>query len=442
MAVTMTRQEVAVIGAGPKAAAIAAKAACLRAECIANIGVTVFEKAAVAANWMGASGYTDGDQLLCTPAERDLGFPYDGVFTPGVTRRMLADYSWLSFLAQDPVEFSRWTSAGQRYATHRRFADYLREAFDRSGADVIVDAEVTGLIPQGRQWAVAGVHAGGADLGRAGFDAVVVTGPGPAKRCFGDMTHPALFDGVSFWSNLPAIRGLAGTGEGDIVIVGGGGTAAAVAAWFIRQGFGDRPIRFVCKQPALFTRSEAYFENLVFDDNELWRNTGFVERKNFVDRLTRSVVWQQVTDVLATATDMAVIPGKAIQCRVNTDPGPPLTVVVQPGAPVKGKRDAEADVVVDCTGFDDLWFRRLLPSPYSGWGKDEWDSASLLVDESLNISVGRLPPLHVPSLGYIAGPGFPSLMTLGRMADRILEPYVEASRNAALGSATRPARHP
>ncbi|MEJ8630188.1 hypothetical protein P0F65_10725 [Sphingomonas sp. I4] len=70
----MPEQHLAVIGAGPKAAALAAKAYCLQQQGI-PVAVTVFERNEIGANWTGDFGYTDGIQRLCTPAERDLGFP-------------------------------------------------------------------------------------------------------------------------------------------------------------------------------------------------------------------------------------------------------------------------------------------------------------------------------------------------------------------------------
>ena len=58
------RQEVAIIGGGAKAAAIAAKAAALRAARRADIHVTIFERHAIGAHWDGGHGYTDGTQPL------------------------------------------------------------------------------------------------------------------------------------------------------------------------------------------------------------------------------------------------------------------------------------------------------------------------------------------------------------------------------------------
>ncbi|SFU23439.1 DUF2971 domain-containing protein [Paraburkholderia aspalathi] len=65
---------IAVIGGGPKAAALAAKAAVLRELKKADVQVTIFEPDQIGAAWTGESGYTDGEQRLCTIAERDVGY--------------------------------------------------------------------------------------------------------------------------------------------------------------------------------------------------------------------------------------------------------------------------------------------------------------------------------------------------------------------------------
>jgi mycobactin lysine-N-oxygenase len=94
---------IAIVGAGPKAAAIAAKAAALDAAGYDAPAVTIFEPAPLAAAWRGEHGYTDGDQPLCTPAERDLGFPYDALtFGRRVAEEMLASFGWQRFKIDAP----------------------------------------------------------------------------------------------------------------------------------------------------------------------------------------------------------------------------------------------------------------------------------------------------------------------------------------------------
>ena len=66
----------AVVGAGPKGIAIAAKARALAAAGLDAPRVVLVERSAVAGNWSGQQGYTSGLLPLGTPAEKDVGFPY------------------------------------------------------------------------------------------------------------------------------------------------------------------------------------------------------------------------------------------------------------------------------------------------------------------------------------------------------------------------------
>jgi mycobactin lysine-N-oxygenase len=66
----------AVLGAGPKGIAIAAKARALAAAGLDAPQVVLVDPGPVAGNWTGRQGYTGGLLPLGTPAEKDVGFPY------------------------------------------------------------------------------------------------------------------------------------------------------------------------------------------------------------------------------------------------------------------------------------------------------------------------------------------------------------------------------
>ena len=66
----------AVIGAGPKGIAIAAKARGLAAAGLDAPEVVLVDPGTVAGNWSGRQGYTSGLLPLGTPPEKDVGFPY------------------------------------------------------------------------------------------------------------------------------------------------------------------------------------------------------------------------------------------------------------------------------------------------------------------------------------------------------------------------------
>lgn len=417
------RQEVAIIGGGAKAAAIAAKAAALRAERIADVHVTIFERQAIGAHWDGAHGYTDGEQPLCTPAERDLGFPYDHAsFGEKVAARMQADFSWMAHLVRDGDErsYAEWVDGGSRRPSHQAFAAYLREAVGRSGGRPCY-GEVTDL-RRSSIWTVRynDLVAGAQDV--SGFDGVVVTSPGP-QRTIGTLKHPRYLDGDSFWRHLSEARAAAEE-EGRIVILGSGGTAAAIAAWFVRAGFRNADLLMVAGQPTFFTRVSNLFENRVFSDDDLWRSMSSQTQLAFNERLTRGAVWDAVTSTLETATNLAFHVGRASDVTLD-DQGdgtePELVVKLEDGD------ELPASLVVNATGFDRWWFTDLLQADPKRTVEAARSDLEERLRHDLSLPLTGLEGLHVPLLAGNVGPGLTSLMVLGAMADRILKPYVDRS---------------
>jgi mycobactin lysine-N-oxygenase len=65
----------AVIGAGPKGIAIAAKARALTVAGLPAPRVVLIEPGSVAGNWTGHQGYTSGLLPLGTPPEKDAATP-------------------------------------------------------------------------------------------------------------------------------------------------------------------------------------------------------------------------------------------------------------------------------------------------------------------------------------------------------------------------------
>ncbi len=436
----MARREIAIVGGGPKAAAIAAKAFCLRETRTADIAVTVFEKAQAGANWTGGHGYTNGDQRLCTPAERDMGFPYDpGTFGQPVTDMMLGRFSWNAhLLRQAPEALAEWVNQGGPPPLHRQFAAYVAEVLAQAlPPQGLVHGEVTALERAQGWWWVQSAS-GGARAWRGGFDAVVITGPGPANDIFPGLSSPRLFNGDSFWRSLPAVRTLLAAAPGDdgeVVIAGGGGTAAAAAAWLAQQDLQGRSIMMVANQAALYTRTNTYFENALFNDANAWAALSPDAQRDFTNRLTRGVVWEAVASTLAQCEALELIPGRAVRAALTpppppaslpaSAPAPPpaLTVQIAPSNPKMPAFALEADVLIDATGFDRWWFLGLLPAAIEQTLAARKDQLERRLRPDLSLRAKAAPRLHVPGISQNVGPGFTSLMVLGDMADRILEPY-------------------
>ena len=130
---------VAVLGAGAKAVAVAAKAAALRDMGVGAPDVVAVERTAVAANWQASGGWTDGAQRLGTSPEKDVGFPYRSALVPRRNAELderMTRYSWQSYLIAT-ASFADWVDRGRPAPTHRRWGQYLRWVADQVGMSVV-----------------------------------------------------------------------------------------------------------------------------------------------------------------------------------------------------------------------------------------------------------------------------------------------------------------
>jgi mycobactin lysine-N-oxygenase len=147
--------KLAVVGAGPKGIAIAAKARALAVAGLPAPRVVLIDRGEVAGNWNGRQGYTSGLLPLGTPPEKDVGYPYAaswGEASAGVVAAM-AEYSWQRHLIRQGV-YGDWIDRGRMRPTHREWSAYLREVAEVAQAE-IVRGVVTGLeIADGDRWEV------------------------------------------------------------------------------------------------------------------------------------------------------------------------------------------------------------------------------------------------------------------------------------------------
>ncbi|MBJ7387526.1 MAG: lysine 6-monooxygenase, partial [Mycolicibacterium sp.] len=97
---TSEPKTLAIVGAGAKAVAIAAKAAELRAMGVDAPDVIAVERSGVAANWQSGGGWTDGNHRLGTGPEKDVGFPYRSSLVPrrnGELDERMTRHSWQAY---------------------------------------------------------------------------------------------------------------------------------------------------------------------------------------------------------------------------------------------------------------------------------------------------------------------------------------------------------
>ncbi|WP_271200570.1 SidA/IucD/PvdA family monooxygenase [Methylopila turkensis] len=414
-------QRLAVIGAGAKAAAICAKAACIRDETRLPIEVTVFERHRPGANWTGDHGYSDGAQRLCTPAERDIGFPYDPAsYGDAVSRAMYSRYSWLAYKASSG-SYGDWVDRGRPRPGHNEFANYL-DACIRASGYPIVQGEVVGLTPTGSKWSI-GVNEPSARRVHGEFDGVVATGPGPAAPKFDVAPGAVVYDSVDFWNRLEDARtACLGQPDEPVVIVGSGGTAAATASWLVRADVPNEII-ILGGQPALFARTDSFFENRAFRDPDIWATLSEAHRLAFSDRLTRGAVWANVVDDLSRSDRVFYRPGTVSAARVADSGG---TYVEYATSATPTAVSQEAVIVVDASGFDLAWFADLLPPALCRQVRDDIGAMRSGMDASTALPLAGAPKLHAPMLSQLISPSFASLIALGDMSDAILLPYIEA----------------
>ena len=163
----------AIVGAGAKAVAVAAKAAALRQMGVEVSDVIAVERTGVAANWLAGGGWTDGRQRLGTSPEKDVGFPYRSALVPGRNAELddrMMRCSWQSFLICTG-EFAGWIDRGRPAPTHDTWAKYLRWVADAAGLKV-VRGDVVQMSVDGSRWVL---HTRETSVSA---EAVLITGPG------------------------------------------------------------------------------------------------------------------------------------------------------------------------------------------------------------------------------------------------------------------------
>lgn len=445
----------AVIGAGPKAAALAARVAALhvwRADHPVAAGelrpppkLHIFERSNRAgAHWYGDAGYTDGAQEICTPPEQDL---VDGASQLGDLLD-LAPFEWSAFV--------RARSIVNRIPTHRQLADYVAWAIElavgksRGAVALHTGAEVTRVRRDGARWRIATRSPGGGGGSReiaTRFDGVVVTSPGPANRRFHvDTTVAArVGDARTYWSEHRAAIRKSLAGGGRIGVVGAGGAAAAICVDALRSIAGnaiDEPggIVIVAPQPTLFTRGDSSYENQILTDPDAWNVLPRSARRQVAEHLISGVVFRRVLDQLeALEHAPAFMPARAVAAMPHGDRIALWCLSLDDRTTV-----LEVDRVVDASGFDPLWFAELLDEPAKTVARrlgvavlaDRIDRhLRLVVDAGMyddptvrDTLIAAEPGLHVPFLaGGSRPPGRASLLQLGTVAEEILAPYLVES---------------
>lgn len=413
----------AILGAGAKAVAVAAKAAVLREMGVAVPDVVAVESNDVAANWRAGGGWTDGRQRLGTSPEKDVGFPYRSTLVPGrdseVDERMMR-FSWHAYLVATG-QFVGWIDRGRPAPAHDTWGQYLRwvaEVVDLK----VVRGEVVRISIDDLQWVL---HTRESNVAA---ERLMITGPGQPERTMlsGD---PQVLSIAQFWERASGHDRIVAE---NVAVIGGGETAASM----LNELFHHRvsTITAISPQATLFTRGEGFFENSLFSDPTGWGSLSLAERRNCIARTDRGVFSARVQESLLADERIQHLRGRVARA-VDRDNKIWITLSTdRRGEPLETLH--AFDLVIDGSGADPLWFlplldggavdllERVLDGPLTGQRIEE------SIDHDLAIA-GITPKLVLPNLsGINAGPGFPNLSCLGLLSDRVL--------GAELGGAEAP----
>jgi len=412
----------AVVGAGPKGIAIAAKARALAAAGLPVPRVVLVDRGQAAGNWSGRQGYTNGLLPLGTPPEKDVGYPYPagwGDASADVVAAM-AEFSWQRHLIRHGA-YSDWIDRGRMRPTHRAWSAYLREVADAAEAE-IVSGVVTGLeVTGGDRWGI-GLAAGD----EIAADGLVITGAGPAITVPGQPhDHPRVLDGRTYWLAADELNHQRAQ---NVCVIGSGETAASGVIDLVKRFHKRSTIDVLTARGVLYSRGESYDENRFYSDPADWPRLAETHRREFLERTDRGVFSLQAEAALNQARGFRALAGRAAAIEAR---GQDVIVTIAYG----DERERVAyDAVVVAIGFDGRGFEALLGEDARGRYRDALGGGDLdhRIDVDLSVS-GLAPPLHLPVMAGLAqGPGFPNLSCLGLLGDRILRRYVVAGDAAAL----------
>ncbi|MCX7538098.1 SidA/IucD/PvdA family monooxygenase [Corynebacterium sp. P5875] len=410
-----------IVGAGPKALAVAAKAHVARHLGLDVPEMTVIDPHGVGAHWLAAGGWTDGRHRLGTSPEKDLGFPYrteltgDHRIDTEIDRGMSA-LSWTSHLI-DAGTYAGWIDRGRPQPMHSEWAAYLRWVSERIGLTP-VPGRVTNAEVSDGGWRVRVEDTISGTPRILSSEALMLTGPGTSERRF--LQHSNVLSVAGFWARVAADTRF----TGRVCVVGGGETAASIIEELTTHRVAE--IITIAPTACLLSRGENFQENALYTDPEIWTSLDAATRRAMLCRTDRGVLSLQSLELIGRDGRCRHVMGSV--SSVTAGAVGPVVHVEQPGSSIA------ADTVIDARGADPSWFLGLLGggararlAAAAGFDPhEEVRSAAFVtgIEGSIRRDLtvdGMNPTLVLPTLaGFNQGPGFGNLSCLGLLADRIL----------------------
>jgi len=419
-----------IIGAGPKAMAIAAKNSVLREMGFSVPEIHIIERNQVGANWTGDAGFTNGQLALGTSPEKDVGFPYQstsyGESYNALINHRMQRFTWQSYLV-DQSKYSDWVDRGRPAPCHRQWASYLQWVCNLLCDSIrFYRGEVNHVSLSSENRWVVGYQATSGRRDAVEGDGIVLTGPGKIRLSEAIPVHDNVFTVESFWRTYSRFRD---AGAARLAIVGTGENAAAIAMALRETGNRDLRISILSPTGMAYSRGESFRENRVYSnaDNGKWGELSVADRRNFIYRTDRGVFSQYAQAALDHADNIEIEPGRVK--RVVPETGKSLRLEVEYDG---NRKESVYDYVVVATGADQLAFfrdlidQRTCETIRGQTGLEAFDQSSVefRIEQDLSVQ-GLTPRLHLPMLSGVAqGPGFANLSCLGRLSDRILLPYL------------------
>jgi mycobactin lysine-N-oxygenase len=426
--------DILVVGAGAKAAALAAKIHVVNTLGLGEISMTVIEKTEPAASWLGRNGMTSGEEPLAIPPIKDVGFPYQSSRQFGglgdEIDAALLPFTWQRF-AMERHEYAAWVNSGSPSVRHCDYGEYLGWVLERATAGIsIFDGRVTEVsLGDGHdRWQVEVAERGHPeDPERHTGGALVLTGPGVHRHFPHD---PDVESRVFHCDSRREEFARVPEGEAVEIAIVGGGESALSALVFLRD---LRPqARLTVYTPTLpLSRGESFLENRVFadPDNVAWEHLDIETRRDFVKHCDRGVFDQTVLARIADDDHLSFVTGRAVHVSLAGDGE---GAMLEFESPSEGARAERYDFVINCTGFDLLrQLRGLFPDAVRDEVEEQcgplWDGppqGEVPIGRGLELE-GVHPRLHIPGLGGLRqGPGFANLGSLGLLANRVLQPLL------------------